>query len=95
MIEVNFNTDDLAELISQEVKKAVAEAMTERQLPYLMTLKETADFLGVSYPTVHRASKIKGFPVTYDFGHTKVVTDQLLEWIKNRSNYALVYEFGS
>lgn len=95
MIEVNFNTADLAELISREVKKAVAEAMTERQLPYLMTIQETADFLGVSYPTVYRASKIKGFPVTHDFGHTKVVTDQLLEWIKNRSNYALVYDFGS
>ncbi len=89
------NASDLKEVISDAVRKAVGEAMQERQLPILLSLQEAAELLGVSYATVYRASKIQGFPVTHDFGHAKVVTDQLLEWIKSRSNYDLVYNFGS
>ncbi|GKV54275.1 hypothetical protein NCCP2222_02220 [Sporosarcina sp. NCCP-2222] len=89
------NAAELQEIISNEVKKAVGEALRERQLPILLSIQEAADLLGVSYTTVYRASKIQGFPVTHDFGHAKIVTDQLLEWIKIRSNYDLVYHFGS
>ena len=85
--------EELQEIIREEVKLAVGEALRERQLPILLSMQETAELLGVSYPTVYRASKIQGFPVTTDFGHAKVVTDQLLEWIKSRSNYDLVYNF--
>lgn len=89
------NAKDLQEVIRDEVRQAVGEALRERQLPILLSLQEMADLLGVSHTTAYRASKIQGFPVTHDFGHAKVVTDQLLEWIKNRSNYDLVYKFGS
>lgn len=88
------NAQDLKEVISEEVRRAVGEALRERQLPILLSLQEAAELLGVSYTTVYRASKIQGFPVTHDFGHAKIVTDQLLEWIKSRSNYDLVYNFG-
>lgn len=89
------NAADLQEVIREEVRAAMKEAMKERQLPILLSLKEAAELLGVSQTTMYRASKIQGFPVTYDFGHAKVVTDQMLEWIKKRSNYELIYEFGS
>ena len=95
MSEVIVTTaTQLNELISVAVNRAVGEALRERQLPILLSLQEAADLLGVSYTTVHRAAKIQGFPVTHDFGHTKIVTDQLLEWIKKRSNYELVYNFS-
>lgn len=96
MSEVTLvNAKDLQEVIRDEVRAAVGEALRERQLPILLSLQDMADLLGVSYTTAYRASKIQGFPVTHDFGHAKVVTDQLLEWIKKRSNYDLVYNFGS
>ncbi|ARK23269.1 hypothetical protein SporoP37_00235 [Sporosarcina sp. P37] len=95
MSEVVVTTQaQLNELISATVKQAVSEALRDRQLPILLSLKETAELLGVSQTTIHRAAKIQGFPVTNDFGHAKVVTDQLLQWIKNRSNYDLVYNFS-
>ena len=95
MSEVIVTTaTQLNELISVAVNRAVGEALRERQLPILLSLQEAADLLGVSYTTVHRATKIQGFPVTHDFGHAKIVTDQLLQWIKNRSNYDLVYNFS-
>jgi len=89
------NAKDLKEIIGDEVRKAVGEALRERQLPILLSLQDAADLLGVSHTTVYRATKIQGFPVTHDFGHAKIVTDQLLQWIKSRSNYDLVYNFGS
>lgn len=88
------NATELNELINAAVNRAVGEALRERQLPILLSLQEAADLLSVSYTTMYRASKIQGFPVTHDFGHTKIVTDQLLEWIKKRSNYELVYNFS-
>jgi len=92
MINVVFDTEELKEMISLEVKKAVREAMTERQLPILMSLQEASELLGISYSKMYQVSKIKGFPVTHDFGHAKVVTEQLLEWIKSGSNKGLVYD---
>ena len=89
------NAKDLQEVINEAVKQAVGEALRERQLPILLSLQDAADLLSVSYTTIYRASKIQGFPVTHDFGHAKIVTDQLLQWIKSRSNYDLVYNFGS
>lgn len=89
------NADDLKEIIREEVRKAVGEALREKQLPILLSIQEAADLLGVSHTTMYRASKIQGFPSTTDFGHTKIVTDLMLEWIKSRSNYDLVYNFGS
>ena len=96
MSEVIVTTaTELEKFISTAVKKEVGEALRERQLPILLSLQDAADLLGVSHTTVYRASKIQGFPVTHDFGHAKIVTDQLLQWIKSRSNYDLVYNFGS
>ncbi|PIC65373.1 hypothetical protein CSV79_01770 [Sporosarcina sp. P13] len=96
MSEVIVTTaTQLNELINVAVNRAVGEALRERQLPILLSLQEAADLLGVSLTTMYRAAKIQGFPVTRDFGHAKVVTDQLLQWIKKRSNYDLVYNFGS
>ncbi|MHC8517037.1 helix-turn-helix domain-containing protein [Sporosarcina sp. ITBMC105] len=96
MTEVTLvNAADLQEIIGSEVKKAVGEALRERQLPILLSIQDAAELLGVSYTTVYRATKIQGFPVTHDFGHAKIVTDQMLEWIKKRSNYDLVYNYGS
>ncbi|MFJ7933671.1 helix-turn-helix transcriptional regulator [Sporosarcina sp. NPDC096371] len=89
------NAKDLQEVINEAVRQAVGEALRERHLPILLSLQDAADLLSVSYTTIYRASKIQGFPVTHDFGHAKIVTDQLLEWIKSRSNYDLVYNFGS
>lgn len=95
MTEVIVTTSEqLNELINAAVYRAVGEAIRDRQLPILLSLKEAAKLLGVSETTMHRSAKIKGFPVTHDFGHAKVVTDQLLEWIKQRSNYELVYNFS-
>ena len=88
------NVNDLKDVIRSEVRQAVGEALRDRQLPILLSIQDAADLLGVSHTTVHRASKIQGFPVTHDFGHAKIVTDQLLDWIKKRSNYELVYNFS-
>lgn len=88
------NVNDLKGVIREEIRQAVSEAFRDRQLPILLSLQEAADLLGVSHTTVYRASKIQGFPVTHDFGHAKIVTDQLLQWIKSRSNYDLVYNFS-
>lgn len=88
------NVNDLKGIIREEIRQAVTEALRDRQLPILLSLQEAADLLGVSHTTVYRASKIQGFPVTHDFGHAKIVTDQLLQWIKSRSNYDLIYNFS-
>lgn len=85
MIEINVNEEKLRELIKEVVQEAIQEALSEKPLPYLMSIPEAAEFLGVSYPTMYRTSKIKGFPVTHDFGHAKVITSELIEWMKNRT----------
>lgn len=87
------NANELQEVIRQEVRSAVAEALSEKTLPILLSIQAAADLLGVSHTTMYRVTKIHGFPVTHDFGHAKIVTDQMLEWIKSRSNYDLVYNF--
>lgn len=89
---ITVTPDQLSEIVREEVQAAVCDAMQERSLPILLTLKEAADILGVSHTTMYRVSKVHDFPVTHDFGHVKVVTDQMLEWIKDSSNHRKVYE---
>lgn len=96
MSEVIVTTaEQLNELVSAAVKQAVGEALRERQLPIIMTPERAAEELDVSVSTMYRAMKIHGFPITRDFGHTKIVSDDLLQWIKSRGNYDLIYKFGS
>lgn len=49
----------------------------------VMTLRETADFLRVSAPTLDKMIKDHGLPVA-EVGHKKlVVKDALMEWLNN------------
>lgn len=49
-----------------------------------ITMGEAAEMLGVSRPTIYRWSKMKGFPCVRIGGCTRVLVDELREWVRGQ-----------
>jgi predicted DNA-binding transcriptional regulator AlpA len=55
--------------------------------PPLMSVKQTADFLGVSESQVYVLSRRKGFPKTKAVGGLKITTHMLKIWIERNTEW--------
>lgn len=52
--------------------------------PLAVNMTEAARLLGVSRPTLYRLAKTPGFPVVRLGGCTRVLVDDLREWMKQQ-----------
>lgn len=50
--------------------------------PLAVNMAQAAQMLGVSRPTVYRLAKLPGFPVIRLGGCTRVLVDDLREWVR-------------
>ncbi|WP_172369614.1 DNA-binding protein [Sporosarcina jiandibaonis] len=80
MFNVQFDAEQLREIIREEVRGALTESIKTRELPPLLTRKEMMDLLRIK-PT--KAAELLGrpdFPVFREAG-VLIPTDKLFQWI--------------
>ena len=53
-----------------------------------VTMSEAAQLMGVSRPTVYRWTHTAGFPVIRIGGVSRVLVDELREWVKQQAQEA-------
>lgn len=86
MIIIQLDGEQLTELIQNSVLKALKEveptsSNTTLQVK-LLTIKETADFLSLSVPTIYSKVSRGELPVMKRNGRLYFSTDELVEYLK-------------
>ena len=53
--------------------------------PLAVNMADAARLLGVSRPTIYRLAKLPGFPAVRLGGCTRVLADDLREWVRQQA----------
>ena len=53
--------------------------------PLAVNMADAARLLGVSRPTIYRLAKLPGFPAVRLGGCTRVLVDELREWVRQQA----------
>ena len=53
--------------------------------PLAVNMADAARLLGVSRPTIYRLAKLPGFPAVRLGGRTRVLVDDLREWVRQQA----------
>ncbi|RKD22581.1 hypothetical protein BEP19_09985 [Ammoniphilus oxalaticus] len=85
MMQVKFS-NEMIESLATEIKKQLAplilqEINVQKELPPLLTRKEFMELVGISGTKCAELFNRADFPVIRDFGHPRVPTRLLFEWI--------------
>lgn len=89
-ISVSIDMAPLMErLESLEKRLEIASSRNDiwNSCPPLMSVKQTADFLGISESQVYVLSRRKGFPKTKAVGGLKITTHMLKIWIERNTEW--------
>ncbi|MCM3316150.1 helix-turn-helix domain-containing protein [Rummeliibacillus stabekisii] len=86
MFNIQFDTEQLREIISEEVKKAVSEAVSRKELPPLLTRKELMELLHISQTKTSELLGRADFPVFREAG-VLIPTKSLFEWIDRHTDW--------
>lgn len=105
-MEILFSKEEkqalIKELASELAPVLVDLIQKQTKMPALLTRKEFMEFVGVGESKCAELFKRHDFPVTYEFGHPRVPTSLLIEWIHantewvraNAPNYKFPYKAG-
>ncbi|MEK1833246.1 helix-turn-helix domain-containing protein [Priestia megaterium] len=89
-INVSINMEPLMErLDSLEKRLEVANSHNNiwDACPPMMSVKQTAEFLGISESQVYILTRRKGFPKTKALGGLKITTHMLKIWIERNTEW--------
>lgn len=75
------------ENLEKRLERANSYNSAWESCPPLMSVKQTAEFLGVSESQVYVLSRRKGFPCTREIGGLKVTTHMLKIWIERHTEW--------
>ncbi|MBD8026457.1 hypothetical protein H9636_07265 [Ureibacillus sp. Re31] len=105
-MEILFSKEEKQALIKElanELAPVLVDLIKKQStMPALLTRKEFMEFVGVGETKCAELFKRHDFPVTYEFGHPRVPTSLLLEWINantdwvraNTPKYNMPYKVG-
>lgn len=86
MFNIQFDTDELRQMIREEVKQAVSDAISTKELPPLLTRKELMKLFHISQTKTSELLGRADFPVFREAG-VLIPTKQLFEWIDKHTNW--------
>lgn len=86
MLEIK--TDELEHVIQQAVDKAIEKHALKEKLPPLLTRQEFMDLTGIGATKCNELFHREDFPVIRDFGHPRVPTKELFEWISINTEWS-------
>ncbi|GKV70233.1 hypothetical protein NCCP2716_27310 [Sporosarcina sp. NCCP-2716] len=77
----------LEAMFQQAYEQGVQDARTQYELPQLMTRKQFMEFANISEPKCAELFRRADFPLTREFGHPRVPTRLLFEWIAENTEW--------
>ncbi|OAK70053.1 hypothetical protein [Lederbergia galactosidilytica] len=90
-MQITFTQDELTalatEIKDQLIPVLVKEIKTRQELPPLLTRTEFMELVGISATKCAELFNRRDFPVNREFGHPRVPTDLLFEWINKNTDW--------
>lgn len=77
----------MEDMIQRAYKKGVDDARMKYELPPLMTRRQFMEFANISEAKCAQLFNRQDFPVNRDFGHPRVPTHLLFEWINGNTEW--------
>lgn len=86
MFNIQFDTDELRQMIREEVKQAVSDAISTKELPPLLTRKELMKLFHINQTKTSELLSRADFPVFREAG-VLIPTKALFEWIDKHTDW--------
>lgn len=86
MFNVNFDVEELRDVIREEVRAAVRESMKMQQLPPFLTRVQMMDVLHIGATKAAELMARPDFPVCREAG-VLIPTKMLFEWIERHTQW--------
>lgn len=87
MLKVDIDPELLQKVINEAVDKAIERHALKDSLPPLLTRNQLMDLLGIKSTKIAELFNRPDFPVIREFGHPRVPTKQLFEWIEHNTQW--------
>lgn len=81
-LEAQLLEEHLKLLFEKAYEQGVKDAQQKYALPPLLTRRQFMELVGISGTKCAELFNRADFPVNREFGHPRVPTEQLFEWIK-------------
>lgn len=79
--------ESLKEMFQQAYEQGVNDARMKYDLPPLLTRKQFMELVGIGETKCAELFNRSDFPVIREFGHPRVPTKQLFDWIKANTDW--------
>lgn len=94
-MQITFSQDMIQSLVT-EIKKQltpllIEEIKQQEKLPPLLTRQQFMELVGIGETKCWELFNRKDFPVIREFGHPRVPTAQLFEWINQNTDWMQQY----
>ena len=79
--------EELKDMFRQAYEQGVRDARVKYELPLLMTRRQFMEFANISEAKCAQLFNRQDFPVNREFGHPRVPTQQLFDWIDRHTDW--------
>lgn len=86
--------EELKDMFRQAYEQGVSDARTKYGLPQLLTRRQFMEFANISEAKCAQLFNRQDFPVNREFGHPRVPTKLLFDWIENHTEWVQVHAPG-
>ena len=85
---LTIDNSQLEKTIQEAVDKAIERHALKEQLPPLLTRKQFMELVDIGPTKCNELFHREDFPVIREFGHPRVPTKELLEWISHNTEWS-------
>lgn len=86
MLNVQFDSEALRQIIREEMREVVKESIGTKELPPLLTIKELMELLHIGRSKAFELMAREDFPVLREAG-VLIPTDKLFKWIDKNTQW--------
>lgn len=87
MLNITFDTEQLRQIIRDEVQEALKQDSRTQELPVMMTKMEVMDLFRIKNSKMSELLGREDFPKLRDCGRVLVPSKQLLQWIDAHTSW--------
>lgn len=86
--------EELKDMFKQAYEQGISDARKKYELPLLLTRRQFMELANISEAKCARLFNRQDFPVNREFGHPRVPTKLLFDWIYVNTNWVETIEGG-
>ena len=79
--------EELKDMFKQAYEQGINDARMKYELPLLLTRRQFMEFASISEAKCAQLFNRQDFPVNREFGHPRVPTQLLFEWIEGHTEW--------